>query len=103
MYTEHQFAFDPVFGRAYPFCVFDHSHAVSGVDKVGTVGTLLFQEFSGCVALGRDQHELHLFAETGDKACALHQLQLVGPAVLLSGVVAAGLLGTVLIFAHLGS
>lgn len=95
---EHQLAFDDVFRSAEAFGVLYYGHAVCGViDEVGIVGALFFQELTVRGALGGNKDVFHLFAEVGDQPCALHQLQLVGAAVLLGGVVAAGPVRTVFV------
>ena len=95
MDAQHELALDSVLRGAKSLCILDHGNTVFVIDKIGVVGTLLFQEVAGQVALRGDEHILHLFTEIGDKAGALHQLQFVGPSMLLAGVVATGLDGAV--------
>lgn len=94
---EHQFSFDFILFCADSLCILDNGLTVFAVDKIGIIGTLPFQEIAGSVALRRDKHILYLLTEIRDKAGALHQLQFVGSAMFLFGVVAAGLLCTILV------
>lgn len=97
MDVEHQFAFDFILGSAEPFGVLDDGDAVAVIDEVGVVRAFSFEEGAVWVALRGYKHKLDLFTEIGDKAGALHQLQLVGAVMFLAGGVAAGFVSAVFV------
>ena len=103
---EHQLAFDDVLGSAEALGVLHHGLSIHLVDEVGDVpaGTLYedadglaFGVLAALSVLCWYQFVWHLFAQVGDYACALPQLQLGGTAVLLGGGVGACALRAVLV------
>lgn len=104
MHLKHQLAFDDIFRSAKPFRVLDDcfSGVVVDIYKVGFVADGPFR-YPVAIDLRRDKDVGHLFAEVRYDAGALHQLQLIGPVVLLSGVVAAGLFSVILVFLFAGA
>lgn len=104
MQVKHEFALYDVVGCAESFGVFDYGLAGMGVG-VNEVGDIAAGAFEGAVveAMGWNEQERYLFAKIGDKAGALHQLELAGSLMLLFGSMAAGLLSAVFVLFGRGS
>jgi hypothetical protein len=97
VYVEHELSFQSILWCAKSLCVLDHGNTVFVIDKIGIIGTLLFQEVTLWVTLRGDKYILYLFTEIGYKASALHQLQFVGSLMLLLGGMTTGSFSTILV------